>query len=390
MSVRIGVGLAEGADTDDAVARACAEAAAGAGERPDLCLVFLGPPHAARARVALDRIGADLAPRRLLGCGGAGVVANRRELEGGSGVVVWAASLPGARLDLAHVEAPPGTGPDEIAGLPETEGAAAALALIDPYGFAADALVERLNQQAPGLPVLGGLASAAVDGVAPLLIDDELREGGAVVATLAGVDVLPCVSQGGSPIGPESAVTDAEGNLIRELAFQPAIERIAEIANGLSEGEREQIAEGGMLIGVTIDENLPEHGRGDYLVRPIVGVDREAGGLVIGERVRIGQTIRLHVRDAASAEVDLHEALAARGNALGEGGVAGALLFTCNGRGSGLYGEPGRDAAAVAEQLGAPHGGFFCAGEIGPVGGRNFLHGFTATLAIFGAGVKEQ
>ncbi len=140
-----------------------------------------------------------------------------------------------------------------------------------------------------------------------------------------------------------------------------------------------------MLIGIVIDENRPDHGRGDFLVRPIVGADRDSGAIAVGERVRVGQTVRLHVRDGVSADADLREALALQAGAMGEGGAAGALMFTCNGRGRGLFGVADHDADAVEEALAAPVGGFFCAGEIGPVGGRNFLHGFTATLAVFAA-----
>ena len=134
-----------------------------------------------------------------------------------------------------------------------------------------------------------------------------------------------------------------------------------------------------------IDENQPDYERGDFLVRPIIGADRESGAIAIGERARVGQTIRLHVRDAASADEDMREALRAQVQALGEAGAAGALLFTCNGRGSHMFEIPDHDAAALEDALGAPSAGFFCAGEIGPVGGRNFLHGFTATMAVFPA-----
>jgi small ligand-binding sensory domain FIST len=386
MSARIAVGFAEAADTGYAVAEACAEAGAGLDPDPDLCVAFLGAPHLADADSALELIAAELGPKRLIGCGTGGVVATRRELEAGAGVVVWAATLPGARISAEHLEAAPGIDPDDLEIPPGSGEADLTLVLADPRSFATDALLARLERERPGMPVLGGLASAALDGNGVLLIDGEAHSGGAVVATLAGVEVLPCVSQGATPIGPEIAITGAEGNVISELAFRPAADRIAEVVAMLTEGERAQIAEGGLLIGVTIDENRPEHGRGDFLVRPIIGIDREAGALAIGEQVRVGQTIRLHVRDAASADADLRGALGERARALEPSGAAGALIFTCNGRGSGLFGDGDHDATAVDEALGAPLGGLFCAGEIGPVGGRSFLHGFTATLAIFGAG----
>jgi small ligand-binding sensory domain FIST len=180
-------------------------------------------------------------------------------------------------------------------------------------------------------------------------------------------------------------VTAAESNVIGELAGKAALERLGEVIAGLEEGERE-LAAHGLLVGAVIDENQPEYERGDFLVRPIIGADRDSGAIAIAERVRVGQTIRLHVRDAASADEDLREALRAQAQALGEEGAAGALLFTCNGRGSHMFEVPDHDAATLQDALGAPAAGFFCAGEIGPVGGRNFLHGFTATMAVFPAG----
>jgi small ligand-binding sensory domain FIST len=201
---------------------------------------------------------------------------------------------------------------------------------------------------------------------------------------MRGLEMVPCVSQGAGPVGPEMTITSAEANVIGQLAGKPAMERLGEVIAALPEDER-SLASSGVLIGLVIDENRPEYERGDFLVRPIIGADREAGAIAIGEHVRVGQTVRLHVRDAASADEDLRAALRAQVQALGSGGAAGALLFTCNGRGSHMFEVPDHDAGAVEDALGAPTAGFFCAGEIGPVGGRNFLHGFTATMAVFPA-----
>jgi small ligand-binding sensory domain FIST len=201
---------------------------------------------------------------------------------------------------------------------------------------------------------------------------------GAVGVALTGVDVRPCVSQGARPIGPEMVVTAAEGNVISELASKPALERLKEAIAELDFAER-ALAGRGLLLGIVIDENKPEYGRGDFLIRGLLGVDEPSGALQIGERVRVGQTVRLQVRDGESADEDLREAL---GRLPDE--PAGALLFTCNGRGSHMFEMPDHDARALDEAFGgAPVAGFFCAGEIGPVGRRNFVHGFTATMAVF-------
>ena len=384
MSVEIATGVSLEADAVIAFEEAAEQAAAGLGGPPDLCVVFSSGAHLLSAEPALDLVHERLAPKALIGCGAGGVVAGGREVEDGHGVVVWAARMPGAEIRTWELEGEPGSEPDEIDGLPGAEESAdVVIVLADPYTFSADALLTRLNEERPGTPVLGGLASAAIAGSSRLFHGREVLSRGAVAVTVSGVEVLPCVSQGAMPVGPEIAITEAAGNVIHQLAFKPAIERIGEIVAALPEGER-KAASAGMLIGVTIDENQPDHERGDFVVRPIVGADRESGAIAIGEAVRVGQTIRLHVRDAASADADLREALAFQVGALGEGGAAGALLFTCNGRGSNMFDVSDHDASAIEDMLGVPCAGFFAAGEIGPVGGRNFLHGFTATLAVFG------
>ncbi len=177
-------------------------------------------------------------------------------------------------------------------------------------------------------------------------------------------------------------ITAGEGNVIAELASKPAIERLREALAEL-DPRLQALAAQGLMLGIVIDENQPDYERGDFLVRPILGADPDSGGVALGERVRIGQTVRMHVRDGATADEDLRTALQAQALALGDEGAAGALLFTCNGRGSHMFDVPDHDATAIEDALGVPAAGFFCAGEIGPVGGRNFLHGFTATIAVF-------
>jgi small ligand-binding sensory domain FIST len=177
-------------------------------------------------------------------------------------------------------------------------------------------------------------------------------------------------------------ITRAEGNVVQELAGRPALSRLREIVGGLSPPER-MLASKGLLAGLVIDENKPAYERGDFLMRGILGADEESGAIAIGEEVRVGQTLRFHARDAASADEDLRLALEERlGNESRP--AAGALLFTCNGRGTNMFAAPDHDSRAVSSALGRPAvAGFFCGGEIGPIGGRSFLHGFTATMAVF-------
>ncbi len=393
MATRVAVGFSESFDAVEAAAEASAAARAGLEGDCDLCLVFASGPHLPMAKWLLSEVHERLEPRNLVGCGAGGTLAGGREVEEGPGLVVWAASLDGAGVSTMHLTAERDGDGFALLGLPadlrggEANGNAGREALIvlaDPYTFPAEELLAGLERDRPGLPALGGLASAAVGGGSVLFRDGEVHADGAVGALLSGVQVLPCVSQGAIPVGPEMTITAAEANMIGELASKPAMERLGEAIESLPEDERE-LASQGVLLGVVIDENRPEYERGDFLVRPIVGADRETGAIAIGERVRVGQTVRLHVRDAASADEDLREALRAQAQALGSDGAAGSLLFTCNGRGAHMFDVPDHDATAVEDALGAPAGGFFCAGEIGPVGGRNFLHGFTATMAVFPA-----
>ena len=175
-------------------------------------------------------------------------------------------------------------------------------------------------------------------------------------------------------------ITRCEGNVVYELAGEPALERLRGEIGALSSEER-ALAARGLLAGLVIDENRPEYDTSDFLMRGLLGADEATGALALGDTVRVGQTLRFFVRDAASADADLRQALA---DAPRHARPAGALLFTCNGRGTNMFPEPDHDARVVAEALGNQAlAGFFCGGEIGPVGGKAFLHGFTATLAVF-------
>lgn len=382
MTVQVAVGLSESFDPVEAFSEAAAEAAAGLGGECDLCVVFAGASHLGHAKWVLSEVHERLGPRQLIGCGASGVVGGGREIEQGPGAVVWAASLPGASVSTHHLRAEPG-GEEGVEGLPAGGPRGELLiVLADPYSFATEMLLREMERERPGLPVLGGLASAGGPGGAALFHDGDVLSSGAVAASIGGVPVVPCVSQGAAPAGPEMTITAAHGNVIEELASEPALERLRAAIASLDPQEQE-LAASGLMLGVVIDENKPEYERGDFLVRPLLGADPERGWIAVGDEVRIGQTVRLHIRDEESADADLREALELQGEALASTGAAGALLFTCNGRGSHMFSLPDHDAIAIDDALGVPAGGFFCAGEIGPVGGRNFLHGFTATLAVF-------
>jgi small ligand-binding sensory domain FIST len=377
--------IAAGLSTADATVAAAEEAARQAatgltGEPVDLAFLFLSLEHREDVEAAVTAIEETLAPAHLLGCVAQGVLARDCELEEGPAVAVWAASLPGARIESFHAAAVPANGGVAVTGFPQPDDPALVALLVDPFTFPANPLLARLNADHAGLALVGGLAAAGNSpGDGALIADGKVYDEGAVGALIEGVRVRTLVSQGCAPIGRDAVVTRAEGNVVFELAGKPALERLREEIEALPEDEQ-VLAARGLLAGLVIDENLPEHGRGDFLMRGLLGADEDSGALAVGESVRVGQTLRFHVRDAASADEDLRQAL----DELRGEKVAGALLFTCNGRGRHMFPEPHHDARAVMEALDSDAlAGFFCGGEIGPVGGHTFLHGFTATMAVF-------
>src|SRR3954452_21531293 len=335
--MRIATGLVARDGGVDAFAEAASRAQLGlGGARADLVAVFAASDNLDTIEDGLAAVEARLGSRTLMGCGAQGVLGDGREVEQ-SGVVVWAASLGDGEVQSFHLE-PVATGDDGlvIAGLPELDGADAVIMLADPYSFPVEPLLAQLGEDFPGLPVIGGLASARTPDGPVLLHDDAVAHSGAVGAVLRGVDVRPCVSQGARPIGPEMVITAADGNVVHELASRPALVRLRE-AIGELDAEERLLAAHGLLLGIVIDENRPEYERGDFLIRGLLDVDDEAGTVTVGEQVRVGQTVRLQVRDGDSADEDLRAVLDVQLRELPQP-PAGTLLFTCNGRGAGMFG----------------------------------------------------
>jgi small ligand-binding sensory domain FIST len=382
---RIGAGLSTAGETVAAFNEAAEAARRQLGQHDvDLCVVFASRSHLEEIEDGLAALRAILDPAHLIGCCAQGVVGEGHEVEHGAGASVWAASLPESTVETFHLVATVDDGDASISGMPPPEGTDLMLLMTDPLTFPAEGLLDYLAQEHPGLPVIGGIASGAQGLQEPVLFhDEEPVDHGAVGALLRGVDVIPCVSQGAAPVGPEMVVTAAEGNIVLELASKPALAKLAEVIAEIGHRER-ALAATGLLIGIVIDENKPAYERGDFLIRGLLGADESSGALAIGDQVRVGQTVRFHVRDGESADEDLREALSLQSAALLGRSPAGALLFTCNGRGRHMFPIADHDAGALEDSFGPlPTSGFFCAGEIGPVGGRNFLHGFTATMALF-------
>jgi small ligand-binding sensory domain FIST len=254
----------------------------------------------------------------------------------------------------------------------------------DPFSTPMQEVLAVIDEHYPGTRTLGGLAGGGQDlGENRLFLDDQVYRDGLVGVALSGnISVRSVISQGCRPIGDRFIVTKAEHNVIQELGGMPALHCLQTVFEQLSSDERAQ-AQRALHIGIAMDEQRAQFTRGDFLIRNLLGADQQTGAIVIGDVVQEGQTVQFQVRDAHSADEDLHALLATAPRGL-PSQPHGALLFSCCGRGKGLFGIPHHDASVLSEQLGAiPLAGFFAQGEVGPVGGRNFLHGYTASIAIF-------
>ncbi len=258
MSVRAGCGLSTLADAPRAATEAARAAQEQLGPFPaDLVLVFCSGAHLDDPAATLDAVHEVLAPGALSGCGAGGVLGAGREVEGGTAISVWAAHLGGGRAEAFHAAVEQRDDAVSIDGFPVLEGASALVLLPDPYSFPTEQVLAELPSAAPGVPVLGGLASGRSQDGAVLFHDRDVHTAGAVGVRLDGLEVLPCVSQGAAPIGPELTVTAGEGNLIAELAGRPALERLRDAVEALDDEEREMLA-GGLLLGIVVDSNKPD------------------------------------------------------------------------------------------------------------------------------------
>jgi small ligand-binding sensory domain FIST len=328
----------------------------------------------------------------MLGVTAESVLGVDQELEGLAGMAAMAFRLPGVRLHTWSYR------PDHDAALltdPEAmrqrlgldDELRTVIMLADPFSTPMTRLLPAIvacgDRGAP-VPVVGGLSSGASQpGNNALVFNDEMFTSGGIGVTVAGpigVDII--VSQGCRPIGKPLVITSAQGNVIQELGGGPPVEAIQKLPATLDERERALLS-GGLLLGTVIDEYKDRFGRGDFLVRNILGFDKKRGAIAVGDLPRVGQTVQFHVRDAETAHEDLQLLLDAQ--QLKEPPLGG-LLFTCNGRGSRLFEGQHHDIQTIRDRLGElPLAGFFAAGEIGPVGKRSFLHGHTASLAVFRA-----
>ncbi len=383
------------------------------GPNPDLVILFVSGPLIAAAGSIAAAVRRGTNAGCLLAVTASGVLGGVLEFENRAGVSALAATLPGVSVtpltnnDFAAVF---DAGDDAPALLAEKVGCPAAMFVVaDPYSVPLNGLVPALGRalnppgrQGPPAALFGGVASGAdKPGGNTIVLDDRTDNQGVYGVALAGP--IRCdltVSQGCRPVGENVVVTRARGNLLLELGGRPALEVMRNQIGTLNDADRKLLA-GGLFIGRVIDEYKQHLGRGDYLIRGVLGADEQSGGVAVADIIPPGRTVRLHLRDAHTAEEDLGLLLDAQTL---HGPPAGAILVTCAGRGERFFGKQNLDTVAIQRaflpaesgpeaaksgraidphRMGIPLAGFFAAGEIGPVGNQSFVHSYTACLGCF-------
>ena len=362
------------------------------GGRADLALVFMTPGLVPQAEEILEVVRVHGRATLLAGCSGSGVIGNDMELEGPGPALAFALlALPGARLTpvrftAADLEEANGPGWWHAQTGLDAEAARGWLVFADPFSVDIERWAHEWNEAYPGVPAIGGLAGGTAEaGDNRVFLNGTVHSDGGIAVAVGGAFRLePVVSQGCTPIGRPWTVTAAERNFVQRIGNLPALSVLQDTFNGLTEPEKAR-AGGNIFVGLAVNEYQEEHRRGDFLVRNLLGADPNSGVVAVGARVRVGQTLQFQFRDGPAAAEDLATLLARSQAHLAGQEVAAACLCSCAGRGRGLFGKRHQDAQAVRRGLreGLPVAGFFCNGEIGPVGDRNFVHGYTAAVGLF-------
>ena len=356
----------------------------------DLACLFFTPHYAESSEELVRSLHRQLAPGVMVGCMGEGIIGSTEEYENKPAVILWVAHVPGVQMVPLHV-----TFHEKeekayvLEGWPRELDAPTDrptfLVFADPFSTPVEDVFRTMERHCPGAPAIGGLASGGSDiGENRLVLNGEIMENGLVGVALWGpVSIRTLVSQGCQPIGERFVVTRAERNIIYELGGAPTLARLQETLQRLGP-EGGQRAAMSVQVGVAFDEQRERFDRGDFLIRGLVGADQRSGGVAISDVVKEGQTIQFHVRDPKAASEDFNLLLAQDRLTYPQAVLKGALLFSCYGRGRRFFAEPNHDIAALQRRTaGIPVAGFFASGEIGPVGGKNFIHGYTASVALF-------
>lgn len=368
---------------DEGLVRAAAEELRSEVGTPSLAVAFVSTGYADRLDEFQEIVTVHGHATQLVGCTGSGVIGTGCEAEMAEGFSLLFLSLEAqapriVSLDQSQVETSRGDAFwREVAGEP----ADTWLVLANPFSFDTDTWLQEWNHAFPGSTCLGGLASGHRGNEDVTVFGPHIGDRpGALAVGLRGTPLETVVSQGCRPIGEALSVTSADEQLLLELGSRPAYEVLEQAFETLADADKQR-ARGNLFAGLAVDEYKESLKRGDFLVRNILGADPATGAVVVAARPRPGQTVQYQLRDADSA----HEEMASLLRPFSErpDKPIASLLFCCNGRGKNLFGAPHHDAATLADFVGPiPSAGFFCNGEIGPVGGTNFLHGYTAAIGL--------
>ena len=361
------------------------------GEPPQLAVAFVSPHYQPDYERVGPRLRELLDAGHIFGCSGGGIIGAGMEVEQRPALSVTAAALPGVDVTPFHLggDSLPDldAGPDawqDLLDVAESDDPQFVL-LADPFSFPAQNLIMGLDFAFPRAAKIGGLASGAQrPGDNALFLDAATYDTGAIGLALRGnILVDTVVAQGCRPIGQPMRITVSRRNILGELDGHPPVAVLQNLYRAMPERDR-QLMSHSLFLGVVMDELLDQPGPGDFLIRNVVGMDQRTGSLSIGEMLKEGQLVQFHLRDADTSAQDLTIVLERYAVENRENRVPGALLFSCLGRGQYLYGRPNHDTDVFRDKLGqVPLGGFFCNGEIGPVGGTTFLHGYTSSFGLF-------
>ena len=355
-----------------------------------LGLVFMSPRFFPRARQVLEILRVHARIPLLAGCSSPNLIVGEHEVEQNAGLSLGLYAIPGVEFTAFHftqeqVEEASSPNYWHLKTGVEPSQTNGWLVFIDPFHLDSETWLKTWNDAYAPLPVLGGLASGDFNepSTQVYLNGEVFEEGGVAISCGGDVKLVGVTSQGCTPIGQTWTLTRVEQNIIHQIGNRPAYEVLAETFNQLSSEEQKQ-ARGNLFIGMVVNEYLEDFHRGDFLIRNLLGADPHSGSIAVGALPRLGQTVQFQRRSAAAATEDMNELLTRARNELAGTTVYGGCLCSCNGRGQNLFGRPNHDAQMVQRRLG-PLGlaGFFCNGEIGPVGQKSFLHGYTASLALF-------
>lgn len=366
------------------VAAAALELREATGGAASIVFAFVTPDYLPHIEEFSEIVRVDGHVVELVGCTGLGLTRDAEEEENEPGFSLLAPGIPAGGFEIFTISQSmldDSSGPDTWRRRVGAEKAPAWLVLANPFTFDAEGWLAEWNAAFPSIPSVGGLASGSADGSGVAVFHNG-RSVDALAISVTGMRVLPVVSQGCKPIGEPLTVTKAENNVIYSLGTRPAYEALESAFEGLTDGEK-ATAKGNLFAGLAGTEYVEDFKSGDFLIRNILGADPNSGAVVIGGFPRVGQTLQYQLRDKSSADADWRAALRHAALESGRPPVA-SLLFACAGRGAGLFGCKSHDASLLEEIVGShSSAGFFGNGEIAPLGGRSYIHSYTAACALF-------